>query len=154
MTWGEVRNVRAFSILEDHYLDWWHSLEEFNMRGSYLHQSQWLGHHYGRTFQWAAGMPATGDGCYCVENIRVLIGSSLAVQWLGLCVSTAWIWFLVGELITGMPWYSKIIIINKSRVPELCCMSVCVLNCFSSVWLFANLWTAIFQAPLCMGFSR
>ena len=103
MTWGEVRNMRAFSILEDHYLDWWCSLEDFNMRGSYLHQSQWLGHHYGRMFQWAAGVPATGGACYCVEKIRVLIGNSLTVQWLGLCVSTAWVWFSVGELITCMP---------------------------------------------------
>ena len=31
---------------------------------------------------------------------------------------------------------------------------VCVLNCFSCVQLFANLWTVACQAPLSMGFSR
>ena len=33
-------------------------------------------------------------------------------------------------------------------------MHVCVLSCFSHVWLFANLWTVAHQAPLSMGFSR
>ena len=31
---------------------------------------------------------------------------------------------------------------------------VCVLSCFSSVWLFATLWTIASQAPLSMGFPR
>ena len=31
---------------------------------------------------------------------------------------------------------------------------VCVLNCFSHVWLFASLWTIASQAPLFTGFSR
>ena len=31
---------------------------------------------------------------------------------------------------------------------------ICVLNCFSCVWLFATLWTVAHQAPLPMGFSR
>ena len=30
----------------------------------------------------------------------------------------------------------------------------CLLNCFSRVWLFATLWTVLYQAPLSMGFSR
>ena len=30
---------------------------------------------------------------------------------------------------------------------------VCVLGCFSHVWLFATLWTVARQAPLSMGFS-
>ena len=30
---------------------------------------------------------------------------------------------------------------------------VCVLSCFSRVWLFATLWTVAQQAPLSMGFS-
>ena len=34
----------------------------------------------------------------------------------------------------------------------ICC--VCMLTCFSRVWLFATLWTAAHQAPLSMGFSR
>ena len=29
-----------------------------------------------------------------------------------------------------------------------------MLSCFSSVWLFANLWTIAFQTPLSMGFSK
>ena len=42
---------------------------------------------------------------------------------------------------------------NKKRTSkkESC---VCVLSCFSHVWLFATLWTAANQAPLSMGFSR
>ena len=31
---------------------------------------------------------------------------------------------------------------------------MCMLSCFSHVWLFAILWTVARQAPLCMGFSR
>ena len=31
---------------------------------------------------------------------------------------------------------------------------VCVLSCFSHVWLCVTLWTAPWQAPLSMGFSR
>ena len=31
---------------------------------------------------------------------------------------------------------------------------MCVLNCFSRVWLFLSLWTVILQAALSMGFSR
>ena len=31
---------------------------------------------------------------------------------------------------------------------------VCVLNCFSSIWLFVTPWTIARQAPLSMGFSR
>ena len=31
---------------------------------------------------------------------------------------------------------------------------VCMLSCFSRVWLFASPWTAACQAPLSMGFSR
>ena len=33
-------------------------------------------------------------------------------------------------------------------------MGVCMLSCFSSVRLFATLWTVAGQAPLSMGFSR
>ena len=33
-------------------------------------------------------------------------------------------------------------------------MHVCMLSCFSRVWLFATLWTVAHQAPLSMGFSR
>ena len=33
-------------------------------------------------------------------------------------------------------------------------MSVCVLSCFSPVWLFETLWTVALQSPLSMGFSR
>ena len=33
-------------------------------------------------------------------------------------------------------------------------MHVCMLSCFSHVWLFATLWTMGRQAPLSMGFSR
>ena len=33
-------------------------------------------------------------------------------------------------------------------------MSACVLNCFSSVRLFATPWTVAHQAPLSVGFSR
>ena len=31
---------------------------------------------------------------------------------------------------------------------------VCLLSCFSRVWLLATMWTDAFQAPLSMGFSR
>ena len=31
---------------------------------------------------------------------------------------------------------------------------LCVLSCFSCIWLFATLWTIVYQAPLSMGFSR
>ena len=31
---------------------------------------------------------------------------------------------------------------------------LCVLSCFSRVWLFETLWTVASQAPLSMGFSR
>ena len=33
-------------------------------------------------------------------------------------------------------------------------INVCVLSCFSCVWLLAILWTVAHQAPLSMGFSR
>ena len=33
-------------------------------------------------------------------------------------------------------------------------MRTCVLSRFSPIWLFANLWTIVQQAPLSMGFSR
>ena len=33
-------------------------------------------------------------------------------------------------------------------------LSVCVLSCFSRVWLFVTLWTLAHQAPLSVGFSR
>ena len=31
---------------------------------------------------------------------------------------------------------------------------VCVLSCFSCVWLFVTMWTVALQAPLSVGFSR
>ena len=34
------------------------------------------------------------------------------------------------------------------------CACVCVLSCFSCIWLFVTLWTIACQAPLSMGFSR
>ena len=34
------------------------------------------------------------------------------------------------------------------------CMLVYVLSCFSSVWLFATLWSVAWKAPLSMGFFR
>ena len=34
------------------------------------------------------------------------------------------------------------------------CMHVCLLSCFSHVWLFATPWTVAHQAPLSMRFSR
>ena len=34
------------------------------------------------------------------------------------------------------------------------CVSACVLNCFSRVWLFATLWTVASKAPLSIGFSK
>ena len=37
---------------------------------------------------------------------------------------------------------------------RLCLGHVCMLSCFSRVWLFVTLWTVVFQAPLSMGFSR
>ena len=33
-------------------------------------------------------------------------------------------------------------------------LCVCVLSCFSSVWLYRTLWAIVFHAPLSMGFSR
>ena len=33
-------------------------------------------------------------------------------------------------------------------------MRACVLSCFSYVWCLATPWTIVYQAPLCMGFSR
>ena len=33
-------------------------------------------------------------------------------------------------------------------------MHVCMLSCFSHVWLFVTLWTIAHQVPLSMGFSR
>ena len=33
-------------------------------------------------------------------------------------------------------------------------MRVCVLSCFSSVWLFVTLWTVAYPSPLSLGFSR
>ena len=46
--------------------------------------------------------------------------------------------------------------------PSLCltddfcntCMRLCMLRCFSRVWLFAALWTVACRAPLSMGFSQ
>ena len=37
-------------------------------------------------------------------------------------------------------------------LPDLLC--VCMLSCFSRVWLLVTLWTVAHQAPLSMGFSR
>ena len=34
------------------------------------------------------------------------------------------------------------------------CMHVCVLSCFSRVWLLVTLWTVAHKTPLSMGFSR
>ena len=34
------------------------------------------------------------------------------------------------------------------------CVCVCVLSCFSHIWIFVKLWTIACQAPLSMGFSR
>ena len=41
--------------------------------------------------------------------------------------------------------------ISEELYREMC---ACVLSHFSPVWLFANLWTIVQQAPLSMGFSR
>ena len=40
---------------------------------------------------------------------------------------------------------------KKKSTVHVC---VCVLNCFSCVWLFVTLWTVARQAPLSMGYSR
>ena len=37
---------------------------------------------------------------------------------------------------------------------ESCCLSACMLSCFSCVQLCEILWNAACQAPLSMGFSR
>ena len=37
---------------------------------------------------------------------------------------------------------------------RMTCFPVRALSCFSHVWLFANLWTIVCQAPLSMGSSR
>ena len=34
------------------------------------------------------------------------------------------------------------------------CLGVCMLSCFSHVWLFTTLWTVAHQAPLFSGFSQ
>ena len=34
------------------------------------------------------------------------------------------------------------------------CVLTCILSHFSSVWLFATLWTVVHQASLSLGFSR
>ena len=38
--------------------------------------------------------------------------------------------------------------------PAACLYCVCMLTCFSCVWLFVTLWTVAHQVPLSMGFSR
>ena len=48
-------------------------------------------------------------------------------------------------------------LVSGSLVLWFSCSSkvhVCVLSCFSCVWLFATIWTVALQAPLFMGFSR
>ena len=42
----------------------------------------------------------------------------------------------------------------KSLTSVILCVPVCMLSCFSHVWLFATLWTVAHQAPLSMGLSR
>ena len=37
---------------------------------------------------------------------------------------------------------------------QVCVRGVCVLSCFSRIWLFATPWTVAHQAALSMGFSR
>ena len=43
------------------------------------------------------------------------------------------------------------VMVSWSYIPVMC---VCVLSCFSRVWLFVTSWTVARQAPLSMGFSR
>ena len=42
----------------------------------------------------------------------------------------------------------------KSLTSVILCVPVCMLSCFSHVWLCATLWTVAHQAPLSMGFFR
>ena len=42
---------------------------------------------------------------------------------------------------------------NTHPIPEVTYTHVCMLGCFSCVWLFVTLWTVAHQAPLSMGLS-
>ena len=66
------------------------------------------------------------------RTINNMTGTSLAVQWLRLCISTAE---------------------GSGLIPSSIC-HVCMLSHFSRVRLCAILWTTACQAPLSMGFSR
>ena len=56
--------------------------------------------------------------------------------------------YLLWELLSSMELgFCQILSLHLLRC-------VCVLSCFSCVWLFATLWTVPHQAPLPMAFSR
>ena len=65
------------------------------------------------------------------RTISNITGTSLAVQLLNLCISTA----------------------GAGLIPSSICHA-CMLSHFSNVWLWATLWTTACQAPLSTGFSR
>ena len=48
----------------------------------------------------------------------------------------------------SQPFVEKLI---GQKAPNMCCM--CVLSCFSCVWLCVTLWTVAHQAPQSVGFS-
>ena len=54
------------------------------------------------------------------------------------------------------PPFFKLLVATHYSDSLTCCLAwrACRLNCFSHVWLFVDLWTVPFQAPLSMGFSR
>jgi len=51
-------------------------------------------------------------------------------------------------------WQVCFILLEFSSSFRLNNILLCVLSCFSHVWLFATPWTVAHQAPLAMGFSR
>ena len=105
--------------------------------------------------------------CICLKFLE--LGTSLALQWLGLQTSH-WIWSLVWELRSSMVvcggggwvWGVCVCVCTKIvhgyvwvcvhvRPPSVC---VCArAQSLSHVWLSLTLWTVAHQAPLSMGFS-
>ena len=84
---------------------------------------------------------------------------SLSPLWLNLFLKIFFFVVLLHKMIIFLISFSdsfSIMFINANDFCVLILYSVlvCVLSCFSHVWLFVTLWTTAHQATLSIGFSR
>ena len=128
----------------------WISISRLVLLGIYIPKSKNSGSYGDFTFNFLRKCPTVfQSGCTILHSHQQCMRLPISLcpcQYFSLSV------FLMIAILVGVKWYLTVVLICLFLMTNH--VYVCVLSCFSCVWLFVTPWAVAHQAPLSPGFSR